>query len=286
MKTPAYFVFLAGLLLSTACSSNKNEKANFASSADTVSAAIVPQSPDSVKLVKTAGLEFKVKSVYESSRVISEKARVFGGMVIHHDIQSLQEKEKRVQISEDSLLMVSAYNTQADLTVKIPSQRLEEFMQEMTSIATFVYRSKLDVDDKTIDYVAASLRQQSRQELLNIAKQKVRKSSDATNLISEGDERIQQITDNKRVDEATRFSTVQLTLTQPPVISKEIVANDELPSYNTPFFYRLGMALATGWQAFLTLIVWIANLWMFIVTGLVCWYAVQYYRRKRKDMLL
>ncbi len=284
MKTTTFFCVLITISFLMACNSNKMERADSGSSADSVSTAFTPMMPDSVKLVKTAGIDFKVKDVYKSSRLISEKARFMGGMVTHQNIESVQKKEKSMRISGDSVLTVSAYTTQADLIVKVPSSQLEEFMQEVSSIATFVYSSKLDIDDKSIDYLASSLKQKSRQELLSLAKKKTIKSNEAASLIDKEDERIDQIINNKRIDTDVRYSSIQLNLSQPPVIRKEIVANEELSAYNLPFFHRLGNALVNGWELFLSLIIGVTNLWMLIILGLVSWFAFRLYKQKRKDL--
>ncbi|RXF70201.1 DUF4349 domain-containing protein [Arcticibacter tournemirensis] len=281
MKTSASIFCSVILFFFAACSSNKHESAEMYSSADS-SMSVSGMTGDSIKLVKTAGMTIKVKNIYESSRTISEKARVMGGIVTRHNIETVQDKEKKLQISDDSLLVISAHSTHADIIVKVPAYNLERFMNEIGSVATFTLNSRLDIDDKSIDYLASSMKQKTRQELLTEGRKKAIKTADATALIEKEDGRIDQEINKRRVDADVQYSTVSLNLVQPPFIQKEVVANHDLSVYNLPFSQRLSNAFFSGWHLFISFAVALVHLWMFVLLGLAVWIGFRLYKAKHK----
>ena len=81
MKTKILMALLAGTTLFAACSGSGNYKSG---SMDTV----VRVSDDSVKLVKTAEMKFKVKNVLLTGEQIAKLTQQCGGMVMHHNAQT------------------------------------------------------------------------------------------------------------------------------------------------------------------------------------------------------
>ncbi|KAA8479735.1 uncharacterized protein DUF4349 [Arcticibacter tournemirensis] len=284
MKTPASIFCSVIFFFFAACSSNKHESAEMYPSADS-SMSVSGMRGDSIKLVKTAGMTIKVKNIYESSRTISEKARVLGGIVTHHNIETFQDKEKNLQISADSVLVISAYSTHADITVKVPTDNLEKFMNEIASVATFTLNSRLDIEDKSIDYLASSMKQKIRQELLIDGRKKAVKTADATALIEKEDGKIDQEINKRRIDADVRYSAVSLNLIQPPLIQKEVIANSDLSVHNLPISQRVSNAFYSGWHLFISFFVALVHLWVFILLGLVFWMGFRFYKAKHTGMI-
>lgn len=284
MKTPASIFCTAIIFFFAACSSNNHESAEVYSNADS-SMSVSGITGDSIKLVKTAGMSIEVKNVYESSRAISEKARVLGGIVTHHNIETVQDKEKNLQISDDSLLVISAYSTHADIIVKVPAYNLERFMNEIASVATFTLNSRLDIDDKSLDYLASSMKQKTRQELLTEGRKKAVKTADATALIEKEDGRIDQEINKRRIDADVQYSAVSLNLVQPPFVQKEVIANSDLSVHNLPISQRVSNAFYSGWHLFISFFVALVHLWVFILLGLVFWMGFRFYKAKHTGII-
>ncbi len=82
------------------------------------------------KLVKTAGVRFKVKNVQQTAEQITKLTVSANGMVMHHQMGSMAGRSLDVRISDDSVMRVTSFNTTAEMTVKIPSSKLEDFMNQ------------------------------------------------------------------------------------------------------------------------------------------------------------
>jgi succinate dehydrogenase hydrophobic anchor subunit len=87
-----------------------------------------------------------------------------------------------------------------------------------------------------------------------------------------------------RTDEATTYSTLNLTLYQNNTIHAEVVANDNLDDYKTPLTTRIKLSLANGWSLFSGMVVGILNLWVFILSAGGIAFLIMIYRRKRKEI--
>ncbi|QKJ30961.1 DUF4349 domain-containing protein [Mucilaginibacter mali] len=282
MKTKILMALLAGTTLFAACKSGSTGHYEVtSSSAD--SATIGRSAADSVaipKLIKTADIRFKVKSVEKTSTDISALTTQYQGMVMHHQMNSRAEKSNDVRVNSDSVMRVTALNISADMTVKVPSENLEEFMDKVAAMGLYVDQRKMDIEDRTLDYLSNKLKMNSRRDI--IAQQKKGKVviKHAADVLLLKDDIIDQQIDNKRVDEAVRYSMVNLNLYQSNIIKKEIIANDDPSAYGLPFFNRLGLALNNGWYIFKEIIIGCANLWTLIAIAIIIWLIIRRYRLK------
>lgn len=275
-----WWLFIA--LSFTACSANKSESEDDFSSADSVSS----HSDISVteeKLVKTASMDFKVKDVYQSSRLLSEQAGSLGGMVSHQRIKTSVTDSKSIPFSKDSLQVISCYETHAEMSVRVPSQHLEEFLHRVSSNASFINTSSLDIDDRSIDYHSQELRMQSRKDIMDsqLSKSNI-KTKDALTLADQQELVIDHKINNLRTDAEVRFSVVDLNFFQNVSIKKELIANNDLDIYAAPFMKRLVNAILIGCILFADFIIAISHLWLFIFIGVICWLGFLYYKRKKK----
>src|SRR4051794_20493575 len=94
---------LAFLLSLFVLSCNNNVAENkVADVSDTI--AVNGVTGDSVKLVKTASLNVKVKDVNQGTRAISNLAQQFGGMVVSQNLDYTETNQNELRLSPDSLL--------------------------------------------------------------------------------------------------------------------------------------------------------------------------------------
>src|SRR5205814_603803 len=89
------------------------------------------------------------------------------GMVMHHQMGSTAERSLDVHISDDSVMRVTSFNTSAEMTVKIPCSKLEEFMNQVGHMGIYVNNRGMDITDKSLDYLSSQLKLKSRTELVS-----------------------------------------------------------------------------------------------------------------------
>ncbi|MEZ2336479.1 DUF4349 domain-containing protein [Mucilaginibacter sp. RCC_168] len=281
MKTKILLLPLAVVLLLGACKGlgSRYEAINNSSSADTVASAIT-DSTVSPKLVKTADMRFKVKNVQQTAEKITALTTKNKGMIIHLQMESTVGDSKNFRITDDSINRVSSFNTSADITVKIPSEHLEEFMTEVAHIGMYVTMRKMDIEDKSLDFLSAKLKLNSRKELIDQQKKGKVTIKNPVNVLLLKDDMVDGQIDNLKIDNAVKYSIITLSFYQSNTIFQEHIANDDPSAYNLPFFDRLAGAFANGWHLFMEAILAIANLWVFILAGISILLLIRFYRRK------
>ncbi len=279
MKLLLVTLFLPTLFFFLSC--NKiNKKDTGISLNDSTSASGL--SGDSVKLVKTAGINFKVKDVEKSARNISSLAREFGGMIYSQSFEAPEDSRNESKISPDSILVITSYTPRADMIVKIPSENLEDFMYEVADLGYFTSSSALNIDDKSIGYLENALKQKNRTETLATRDFIKNKSFTNAQTLAVKDEITDKQTANMIIDANVKYSTVHLNLFQNSVVRTETIANYITSDYQLPFAKRFSFALSDGWQYFLGFVIALANFWMFILLTIATVIFYKFGQRKRK----
>ncbi|MBC8051965.1 MAG: DUF4349 domain-containing protein [Sphingobacteriaceae bacterium] len=280
-------IFSAGIfiaLIFTACNSNKSAESSSSTDSTTVTSALTADlSLEKAKLVKTADIDFKVKDVYESSGDIHLKVRKFGGMVMHNDIQSFKLDSKTIPLSDDSIQVISSYNVEASMVVRIPSESLSDFVASVASDASIIYSAKLDIEDRSIEYLGSGLKQQSRQKILDKElKKDTLKTDEILQLAAQRDAIIDRKMENLKTDASVRYSIISLHFTQNTLLKKEILSDSNLSTYRPPFYKRFSDALLSGLNVFVSILVGIAYVWPFILFATAILLVYRHVRRRYK----
>ena len=273
------FYALFTITIISSCNTNRSEEELMNSSTDTLSASGL--TGNAVKLIKTASIDFKVNNVFESAKRIANTARRMNGVVTNRQIQSVDENSKRLKISDDSLKVLSSYIIKANMLVRVPTINLDQFIEEISAAAVHIQNSQLHIEDKSLNYLSAQLKRQNSQDLLKSEAGKNHKTEESVSLADEKDQLIEQQIQNKQIDADVKYSTVQLNFYQNALMRTEVVANNNLSDYQLPFARSMSNAFFNGWDYFLIFIIGIANLWMFLVAGVVVIFSYRYYKTKK-----
>ena len=231
--------------------------------------------------MKTAGIGFKVKNVLQSSEKILALTSKYAGMVIHHRINSTANSSNDIKVSDDSIMRVSAFYTTGEIIVKVPSEKLEIYMDSVSHLGIYVNTSNMDIEDKSLDYLSSQLKLNSRKELVSQQKKGKVVIKDPSAVLNLKDDLVDEQIGNRKIDDAVKYSVVSLSFYQSNSIVKEIIANDDPAAYSIPFFNRLGLAFANGWFIFKEVLILLADIWVFILAGAIGWQVVRLYKRKK-----
>jgi hypothetical protein len=274
---PLFSLFIILTFLFFSCQNNYAEPDAQSAVSDTVS--ITGLTGDDVKLVKTAKIQLKVKDVTQSTHAVSALAQNLGGMTFDQTLSSIEEDRKELKVSSDSLLVITTYTPQADITARVPSEHLETFLYNASDLGYFTRNSNLHIDDKSLSYLENRLKEKNRISALSQTPPKG--ASSAIKTIAIRDEAIGQQIANRTIDTDVKYSTVTLSLFQNPVVQKEVIANYVIADYQLPFGQRLGNAFNDGWQYFLAFAVALAHLWMFILMSVGLFVSYKYWLRRK-----
>ncbi len=281
MKAKILMMMLAGALLA-ACKGSGNYE-SMDSMADSVSTADINLTEP--KLVKTAGINFKVKSVQQSSEKITSLTNQYKGMVMSHSVNSNINNTSDKRISEDSVMRISAFYTSAQMTVKVPSIKLDEYLDSVAKLGVYVSTRSMDIEDKSLDYLSAKMKLNSRKDMVDQQKKGKIIIKDPSAVLNLRDDLVDEQIYNRKIDDAVKYSVVNLNFYQSNTIFKEVIANDNPASYNLPLFKRVVLGLSDGWNLFKELLIVLINAWALILAGVVLWQAILFYKRKRNTAL-
>jgi len=281
MKTK-YIIPFAAIALLCACKGKNNgyEVVNNGSSDDADTARIT-ELANEPKLIKTAGMDFKVKNVSQTAVKINDLATGFGGMVTHQQMGSSARRSDDVRISSDSVMRITSLSTTAEMTVKVPSVKLQKFMDSVAGMGMYVTNRSLDITDKTFDYLSARLKLKSRDELVRQQKTGKIIIKDPAKVLDLKDDMIDQQVGNRQIDDAVKNSVVNLSFFQSNMINKEMIASDDPSAYGLPFFKRLLVACENGWNLCLDIIIGLANIWILLLAGALVWWGVRNYKKRK-----
>jgi hypothetical protein len=286
MKIKILPALAVGVLLLGACKGSgvSYDKERGAESADTVSAAprvttAKTDKLDSVKLVKTADMRLKVKDVGKATETVTSLTAKYGGMVIHHQMQTTNEGSQDLHISNDSIMHISAFSSVADMTVNIPPSHLEDFMNQVAQVGLYVENRKMNVEDRTLDYLSSKLKRENREGLVK-REANTGENIDLEKQLTAKDDIIDRKISNLKTNQDVKFSTVILSFYQSKTVIKEMLPNDDPSAYQLPASKRLLAAVIYGWSLFTDLIIGFANVWVFVLVAIGLWLLFRYYKRK------
>jgi hypothetical protein len=195
-KTTLACVALLCAIFWMGCSGGRSKYAS--STAD--SASTSQQQEDQTKLVKTADMHFRVKDVEKSGESIATLAELCNGMVMHHTLHSSVQKTEDIPLTNDSIRHVTSYNTTADMVIRIPSELTEQFMNEVGKMAVYIDARNMDVQDKTLDYLATKLKADNRSNVVKDQKAGKVKLKDSTDLLLMKDDIVDRKIANMHTD--------------------------------------------------------------------------------------
>ena len=115
------------------------------------SSSAAPQVEDSNrKLIKTVEMTVETKEYDEMLAGLNEQIKAYGGYVEHMNTYN------------GSIYSGRSYSRNASMTIRVPEDKLEEFLEEVTNISNVVRRSE-KVDDVTLAYVDLSSHKEALQ---------------------------------------------------------------------------------------------------------------------------
>lgn len=262
-------VMLAGIAMLAACKGSETEMALDSLMQDTM-------------LVKTAGMRLKVKNVQHAAEKISKLVADKKGMVMHHNMQSEVVSSREIKLSDDSVKKLTVFNTNADMTVKVPSNFIEAFMDSVNHLSTYVDTRSMDIEDRTIDHYAEVLKTDNREKSLKL-REKIKPTTNgiADSILAVEDNIVDRQVANMRTEQAVNYSTVTLNLYENNIVKAEVLPNEDLNAYSLPLVKRIGLALSTGWWYFAEFVIGLLHIWPFLIAVAAGTFAILTYRKKK-----
>ena len=191
------------------------------SSSDAISSAASTQVKDK-EFVKTATVDMEVKDVYDATVKIENQLKEIRGYVTNSELHNNLASEETYNQTDEKAMMVKKSNMQNNMTVKVPTLQLADFLQAINGQNLFLNSRIINAEDVTANIKMAQLEQQRMQ----------KKTGSITNL-KPTSKTVEQSDDNEReknqnaveaysLRDNIAYSTVNLVLREPNVRVAEI----------------------------------------------------------------
>lgn len=254
--------------------------ANYESTADSTavsSSAAVEKKDSKQKFIRTADIKFKVKNVVKSTYAIENAVAKFGGFVTYTNLQSNIHDQIKTKISQDSTLETTKFSVENNITIRVPNTQLDTVIKSIARQIDFLDFRVIKADDVSLKLLANQLSQKRSTTNEKRVEKAIDTKGKKINDIMEAESALanqKETNDNKTIENLSmqdqiNFSTITLQLYQNETIKQEITAGEKDSAYYKP---NLGIqivdALKTGWYILQSILVFLLNLWPFIVISL------------------
>lgn len=268
------------------------ESADYKTTADSTAvsstAAVEPKNSNQ-KFIRTADIKFKVKNVVKSTYAIENAVAKFGGFVTYTNLQSNIHDQIKTKISQDSTLETTKFSVENNITIRVPNTQLDTVIKSIAKQIDFLDFRVIKADDVSLKLLANQLSQKrSATNEKRVAKaidakgKKINDIMEAENaLASQKEANDSKTIENLSIQDQVKFSTITLQLYQNETIKQEITAGEKDSAYYKP---NLGIqiidSLKTGWYILQSILVFLLNLWPFILISVGGFLLYKKYGRK------
>ena len=251
--------------------------------------AVNTQAPEGRRFIRTASVAFRVRDVYRSALAIEDLAAKYGGFVERNNIRAEMNGGARTHSTRDGMRVeLATYTLQGALTLRVPSERTQEFLRALAEQIEFLDTRNFEATDAQFDLLRQQLafaRHQDAQQVLAQAASAPGKTGDRTEAIgARADAQAQRdeaAVARAELEDRIAFARIGLALHQSPQLRRterpdlEVAMRREGPG----FFTRIGQALTEGGRLALDLLVGIVYLWPL-------WLAAAHRTRSRRPVAL
>jgi len=230
------------------------------------------------KFIRTANADFRVRDVYESAIAIENIVAKLDGFVVSNQIAANVDRVNRYPIGDAKLMELAEYTVRGNLTVRVPSDKTQDFLRALVSQMEFLDQRQFEARDVQFELLRKQLeflRNQEAQKQLGDLSTSPGKIADKAAVISGQNDakanRDEAAVLQKEVEDKVAFSTISLSLYQLSKVRKtEMDDVDAIAKAIRPgFFSRMFNAFSIGWYGLLDIVVSLFALWpLWLVLGL------------------
>lgn len=277
-----FFSFLMVSVLLFGCGGDRREdmslKEHMAASeaiADSVSTYMKGIATDTINgvshnFIRKADLKFKVDNVLNSSKKIEDLVTAYGGYISSSELTSNRNYTQSTQINKDSILEQTFYTTTNHISLRVPSQKLDTVLRQISDLALFIDYRTLRSDDVKMKLFSNKLAENRYKNYKNKLEAKAEKVTTKQSQVLSTQENIlakQTSADEKRIEsyelaDQVNYSTINLEAYQSQSVMKQLVAVQEnVEPYQPSFFSKLGDSFLNGFKILKEFVLGLVNIW-------------------------
>lgn len=288
MKHPFFIRFTSILFLIVTFSSCKKSEAPAEEMAleiaDSISSSAAVEKPNSDrKFIRTADLKFQVKSVTQSTYAIENITNSFDGFVTYTNLQSNVVDKLDTNISQDSTLETTRFSVENNITIRVPNHRLDTVIKRIAKEIDFLDYRIIQADDVSLTLLSNQLAQKrSKNQAQRIQKAIENKSGKVNDVVKAESELATQNEnqDNAKIEKLTlndqiKFSTIKILIYQRETVTQKLYVRAKDSDYFEPHLgIRIKEAIRSGWSMLMDIVVFLFQIWWFILFMALGWFFV------------
>jgi hypothetical protein len=253
------------------------------------SSAAVEKKDSKQKFIRTADIKFKVKNVVKSTYAIENATQKFGGFVTYTNLQSNIHDQIKSKISQDSMLEVTRYTVENNITIRVPNTQLDTVIKTIAKQIDFLDFRIIKADDVSLKLLSQQLSKKRSastekriEKAIDSKGTKINDIVEAENTLANQKEANDNTTiDNLSLQDQINFSTITLQLYQNETIRQEIMAGEkDSNAYKPNLGIQILDSLKSGWYILEAIIVFLFNIWPIIVIGFGGFFLYKKYIKK------
>lgn len=235
------------------------------------------------QFIKTAKVNMEVKDVYETTTSMEKSVQELGGFVTHSNLQSNVVSEETFDTSNEDAMLVKKYQTENTMQVRIPTEKLGEFLTLINNKKLFLNSRVINAEDVTANIKYAELEgKRIKKTGENITELKTNK--DKVNMSDENmSEENQQLLANIDVADHLKYSTVDIYIKEPKLRIAEIAVTNIKNidnKYKFNFLYDVKNAFIEGFYLIQRILVGLVTIWPIILISAIGFY---FYRKNKSN---
>lgn len=277
-----FFSFLLIVIFLFSCGSSaeyKSKQEEYSSASEAVADSVSNYMKDiatdtingiSHNFMRKADLKFKVDNVLNSSKKIEDIVTGYGGYISSSELVSNKNYTQSTQINKDSILEQTFYTTTNHISLRVPNQKLDTVLRQISDLALFIDYRNLRSDDVKMKLFSNKLAENRYKNYTNKLQQKAAKVTTKQSQVLSTEENIlakQTSADEKRIEsyelaDQVNYSTINLEAYQAQTVMKQLLAVQEhVEPYQPSFFSKLGNSFLSGFKILKEFVLGIVSIW-------------------------
>lgn len=268
---------------------------------DTVFASVPGIATDTINgvthnFIRKADIKFKVKDVLNSSKKIEDVVGAAGGYISSSELTSHSQYSNSTRISKDSILEQTYYTTINTISLRVPNQKLDTVLRQISNLALFIDHRNLSSDDVKMKLFSNKLAEERHK---NFKKNLIRKTEvlpgKQAQVVTTEDALLnnQAKLDDKKIEtydlaDQVNYSTVSIEIYQSPSYIKQYLAVEEqIEPYQPSFFEKAGDGFVNGFGVLKSFILFVINSWGVILILILIYFVIRAgiaYNKQKKNL--
>jgi len=231
--------------------------------------------------VRTADVRFQVKNVYKTTLEMESLVTKYKGFITETILNNEVVRTQNLEVSRDSILHITSYRVNNQLTIRLPQDSLDLFMGDLTKWLVFLDHRTIKAEDVTTALKSNDMRskraanyEQRYTKAIDNQGEKLDETTTAEDkLLQQQNEADQNVLNQEALRHKVQYSTLNLNIYQAETIHRNMIENyRKIEQYEPSFWAKLADSFAVGWKSILSFFVAITVIWPFwIIVAVGAW---------------